>query len=72
MAKRNKKATPTTSHPVVAVSVHPSAVNPTAFKLGFYHGFEGARRKPNFIYQSTATAYALGKMAGCAARAAQA
>lgn len=46
----------------------------TAFKLGYYHGYEKlpARKAESFIYKPTATAYAVGYMAGCAARAVQA
>ena len=59
-------------HPVVTVTVHAQFRNHTAFKLGYFRGFEGSNRHKtaSFIYQSTATAYAAGFMAGCAARAA--
>lgn len=63
-----------TAHSVVSIIVPPKFVGQrTAFKLGFYHGRENLRaRKPEtFIYQITATAYAVGFTAGCAARAAQ-
>ena len=65
----------TGQHPVVAVTVHAKFKGQeTAFRLGFYHGYEGARprKRDSFIYQPTATAYAAGLMAGCAARAAKA
>lgn len=61
-------------HPVVVVTVHANFKGQeTAFKLGFYHGYEGARprKAESFIHQPTATAYAAGLMAGCAARAAK-
>lgn len=78
--KRASKAAPkrpatTGQHPVVAITVHAQFKGQeTAFRLGFYHGYEGVKpRKPeNFIHQPTATAYAAGLMAGCAARAAKA
>jgi len=68
MANKKKKLKPS---PVVGVTVHADAVNPTAFRLGFYHGTEGvpARKRDTFCYQSTATSYSLGYVAGCAARA---
>lgn len=46
----------------------------TAFKLGYYHGYEKlpARKADSFVHKPTATAYAVGYLAGCAARAAQA
>lgn len=72
-----KKKTPPkkeiTAHAAVSVNVPAQHVQQeTAFKLGFYHGHEGLRaRKPeSFIYKPTATAYAVGFLAGCAARAA--
>lgn len=61
-------------HPVVVVTVHADfSDQETAFKLGFYHGYEGVRprKAESFIHQPTATAYAAGLMAGCAARAAR-
>lgn len=67
--KKNKHKTSS----AVTVAVHGDVKNETAFRLGFYHATEGvAARKPEtFIYQSTATSYSLGYMAGCAARAVQ-
>lgn len=66
----NKKKQTNVSSKVVAVTVHGDAKNPTAFRLGFYHATEGvtARKRETFIYESTATSYSLGYMAGCAAR----
>lgn len=62
-----------TSHVVITVTVPAEHVQQTtAFKLGYYHGHEGlrARSAKSFIHKPTATAYAVGFMAGCAARAA--
>lgn len=81
MAKKRARRTvpqlPATTgqHPVVAVTVHAKFKGQdTAFRLGFYHGYEGVkpRKRESFIHQPTATAYAAGLMAGCAARAAKA
>lgn len=71
-----KKANPKkeiTAHVAVTVIVPAQfAAQTTAFKLGYYHGHEKlpARKAESFIYKPTATAYAVGFMAGCAARAA--
>ena len=77
MAKPKKKtpqAKEITAHSTVAVIVPREFLGQTtAFKLGFYHGHEKlpARAPESFIYPRTATAYAVGYMAGCAARAAR-
>lgn len=80
MAKKLAKAQPqrpaaSAQHAVVVITVHAEFKGQeTAFKLGYYHGYEGVRsRKPeSFIHKPTAKAYAAGLMAGCAARAARA
>lgn len=74
MSNKSRKPQSNTSNRVVTVAVHGDAKNPTAFRLGFYHATEGvtARKRESFIYESTATSYSLGYMAGCAARAVQA
>ncbi len=64
-----------TAQVAVSVSVPAQHVQQaTAFKLGFYHGHEKlpARKADSFVHKPTATAYAVGYLAGCAARAAQA
>ncbi|HMV46539.1 MAG TPA: hypothetical protein PLD20_00795 [Blastocatellia bacterium] len=74
MARKNRdsRAESPSPHPVIQVTVHAEfGGQETAFKLGFYHGYEAVKpRTPeSFIYQPTAAAYAAGLMAGCAARA---
>lgn len=70
MAKTPKKVI--TSHIVVWVTVPTEFVGQTtAYKLGYYHGYEGlkTRQSSSFIHKPTATAYSVGVMAGCVARA---
>ncbi|MGE0133283.1 MAG: hypothetical protein AB7U82_34835 [Blastocatellales bacterium] len=73
MAKKKKPAPQRNTQVIMAVVCPPNSANPTAFSLGFHHGAEKARaRKPeSFIYPTTASAYALGYTAGCAAREAK-
>ncbi len=70
--RTQQSAAPSRQHLVMVVTVPEDfADQQTAFKLGFYHGYERIRgRNPeSFIHKPTATAYAAGLMAGCAARA---
>ena len=73
MKKRTSPKKEITAHVAVSVIVPAKlAGQTTAFKLGYYHGYEKlpARKAESFIHKPTATAYAVGYMAGCAARAA--
>jgi hypothetical protein len=42
-----------------------------AFQLGVHHGFTKSKKRANFIVQGAKTAYALGVLAGTAARQVQ-
>ena len=68
--KKKKKLAPASAPIVTAVVCPPDSVHPTAFMLGFHHGYERcpALAPRSFAYQSTASAYALGYTAGRAAR----
>lgn len=74
MKKRTSSKKEITAHIAVSVIVPAKlAGQTTAFKLGYYHGYEKlpARQPESFIHKTTAQAYAVGFIAGCAARAAQ-